>query len=103
MTWQALILAVFGLGAWAQLPPPDRPANGPESMRLPDGRSRAEMILKADHAASLKDLESMRKLMDEVRMEMEKNDRHVLSVGALKKLEEIEKLSKKIRGRLTRY
>jgi hypothetical protein len=34
---------------------------------------------------------------------MEKNDRHVLSVGTLKKLDDIEKLSKRIRGRMKRF
>jgi hypothetical protein len=34
--------------------------------------------------------------------ELEKNDRHVLSLTSLKKTEEIEKLAKRIRSRLRR-
>lgn len=45
----------------------------------------------------------MRKLVDDLKMEMEKNDRHILSVSSLKKLDEIEKLVKKIRGRMKRF
>ena len=70
---------------------------------MPDGRNRTEMILKAEHEASLRDLDAMRKLVDDVKIEMEKNDRHVLSVGTLKKLDEIEKLTKKVRSRMKRF
>jgi hypothetical protein len=42
-------------------------------------------------------------LSEEVRIELEKNDRHVMSVTTLKKLEEIEKLAKRIRSRLKRF
>ena len=75
----------------------------PEILKTPDGRNRTEMILKAEHESSLKDANEIRKLIDEVKIDMEKNDRHVLSVGTLKKLEEIEKLSKRIRGRMKRF
>jgi len=61
------------------------------------------MILKSDHEASLKDVETMRRLIEEVKIDMEKNDRHILSVATLKKLDDIEKLSKKIRGRMKRF
>lgn len=71
--------------------------------RLPDGRSQTEEILKADHAQNLKDAGELYRLSEELKIELEKNDRHVLSVGMLKKTEEIEKLAKRIRGRLKRY
>ena len=107
MMRQALILTAALGGLWAQLPPIDRPTGAgtgsPEILRTPDGRNRTEMILKADHEASLKDLETVRKLVEEVKIDMEKNDRHVLSVGTLKKLDEIEKLTKRIRGRMKRF
>jgi hypothetical protein len=86
----------------AQLPNP-APQGAANPDRLPDGRNRTELILKADHEASLRDAEQMRKLIDEVKMDMEKNDRHVLSLGTLKKLDEIEKLSKRIRTRMKRF
>ena len=103
MIRRALYLPVVCVCLLAQGPPPERPANGPEILRTPDGRNRTEMILKADHEASLKDVEAMRKLIDDVKIDMEKNDRHVLSVATLKKLDDIEKLTKKIRGRMKRF
>jgi hypothetical protein len=107
MTRRALYLPVACLCLYAQAPPLERPANprldNPEILRTPDGRNRTEMILKADHEASKKDVDTMRKLIEDVKIDMEKNDRHILSVSTLKKLEEIEKLSKKIRGRMKRF
>jgi hypothetical protein len=104
MLRRTLFLAVFGALLLAQQPRPE-PQNpdGPNILRTPDGRNRTEMILKADHEASLKDVEMMRKLIDDVKIEMEKNDRHILSVATLKKLDDIEKLTKKIRGRMKRF
>ncbi len=74
-----------------------------ELPRLPDGRSQSEAILKDEHAKSLKDAAEILKLAEELKLELEKNDRHVLSVGALKKTDEIEKLVKRIRGRMRRF
>lgn len=103
MTRRALYLPVFCVCLLAQGPPPERPLGAPEVLRTPDGRNRTEMILKAEHEASLKDVDTMRKLIEDVKIDMEKNDRHVLSVGTLKKLDDIEKLSKKIRSRMKRF
>ncbi|MEJ7606191.1 MAG: hypothetical protein WKF37_07960 [Bryobacteraceae bacterium] len=75
----------------------------PEEPKLPDGRSQREAILKADHEKSVKDAADLMKLSDELRVDLEKNDRHVLSVATLKKLEEMEKLVKRIRGRMRRF
>ncbi len=72
-------------------------------MRGPDGKDRTQDLLKADLASNLKDLEAIKRLTDEITMELEKLDRHVLSVGALKKLDEIEKLTKRVRGRMKRF
>ena len=71
--------------------------------KLPDGRSQKEAILKADHAKSLEDAGELMKLSENLKIDLEKNDRHVLSVGTLKKLDEMEKLVKRIRGRMKRY
>lgn len=83
--------------------------------QLPEGRhehpedkprlkqSQVEELLKADHRKSLEDSAQLLKLAEELKVELEKNDRHVLSVAALKKTEEIEKLAKRIRGRMKRF
>jgi len=104
MLRRTLFLAVFGALLCAQHSPPEPNTPGdPSILRTPDGRNRTEMILKSDHEASLKDVETMRRLIEEVKIDMEKNDRHILSVATLKKLDDIEKLSKKIRGRMKRF
>jgi hypothetical protein len=74
-----------------------------EPGRLPDGRSQSEEILKADHQQNLKEAAELVKLAEDLKAELEKNDRHVLSMGAVKKTDDIERLAKRIRGRLKRY
>ena len=83
-------------------PPLDRPPRGDEPPRLPDGRSQTEEILKSEHKKSLRELDEIVKLTEEVKAEMEKHDHHVVSLSALRKLDEIEKRTKRIRGRLRR-
>jgi hypothetical protein len=84
----------------AQVPRP-RPED-PATVRLPDGKLQSEEILKAEHKRTLKDADELVRLSEEVRKELDEHEHHVLSIGLLKKLEEIEKLSKKMRGRLKR-
>lgn len=91
------IMLLAGLTLLAQI---RRPEEGP---KLPDGRSQNEEILKAEHEKSLKDAGELIKLAEDLKIELEKNDRHVLSMGAVKKTEEIEKIAKRIRGRMKRY
>lgn len=82
------------------------PDNRPDRVdpdRFPDGRKRSEEILKAEHKKTLEDLAEVKKLIAEITEEFERNDRHVLSVGTLKKLDEIDKRTRRIRGRLKRY
>ena len=71
-------------------------------VRLPDGKSQREEILKADHAKDLADARALVELAGDLQRELEKNDRHVLSVASIRKTEEIEKLAKRIRSRLRR-
>jgi hypothetical protein len=75
----------------------------PLDTKLPSGKSQREEILRADHQKSLKDAAELVKLSEALQIELEKNDRHVLSVSSLKKLEDIEKLTKRIRSRLKRF
>ncbi|MCA2969891.1 MAG: hypothetical protein INH43_15365 [Acidobacteriaceae bacterium] len=99
MAFRALILLVFAAGSgWGQGFPP-APADAPPV----GGKDRTEELLKADHKANLKDLETIRQLSESIQAELEKHDRHVLSVGAIKKLDEMEKLTRRIRGRMKRF
>ena len=105
MAIQALFLLVLAGAVWAQgVPRPGGDLSPNESpMRGPDGKDRTQDLLKADLASNLKDLGAIKRLTEEITMELEKHDRHVLSVGALKKLDEVEKLTKRIRGRMKRF
>lgn len=66
-------------------------------------RSQVDAILKADHAKSVEEAGKLVKLAQELQEELERSDRHVLSMTALKKAEEIEKLAKRIRNRMKRF
>jgi len=66
-------------------------------------RQQVEDLLKADHAKSLEDAAKLVKLAEELKSEIEKNDRHVLALSALRKTEEIEKIARRIRGRMKRF
>jgi hypothetical protein len=98
-----LALLVMAIALLLAAQAPKDPTVDPDNPRLPNGKSQKEEILKADHEKSLEDAAKLMQLTEELKIELEKNDRHVLAVGTLKKLEEIEKLSKRIRGRLKRY
>lgn len=74
-----------------------------EPKRLPDGSLQSEAILKSDHKRTIEDLEAIKSTIAEIEAEFEKNNYHVLSVTALKKLEDVEKRSRRIRERLTRH
>lgn len=98
-----LLLLTVGFTAliFAQAPKDAVPDSA--DMRLPNGKSQKEEILKADHEKSVEDAGKLMNLTEELKIELEKNDRHVLAVGTLKKLDDIEKLTKRIRSRLRRY
>ncbi len=99
-------VCLFGIAfvAPGQREQPDRDsAERSSDVRLPNGKSQQEEILKADHEKDLQDARQLVELAEQLKMELEKNDRHVLSVSSLKKTEEIEKLARKIRSRLRRF
>jgi len=60
-------------------------------------------LIKANYDANLKDLERMRKILDSVQEEIEQSKGHVLSLKALKDLEELERTSKRVRDRMRRH
>jgi hypothetical protein len=101
------VLALFALLTWSGFSqtPASQDASGPkeEPKRLPDGTLQSEAILKSDHKRTIEDLEAMKAIIQGIQTELEKNDHHVLSVGALRKLEDVEKRARRIRERLTRH
>ncbi|HBY58320.1 MAG TPA: hypothetical protein DEH78_00755 [Solibacterales bacterium] len=99
LVFAVLLVAVL---ATAQIPRQRNP-NEPEDVRLPSGKRQTEEILKVEHEKNLEDAAELVKLAEDLKAELEKNDRYVLSLGAIKKTDEIEKIAKRIRSRLRRF
>ncbi len=79
-----------------------KPNQEEQPKRLPDGTLQSEAILKSEHKRMLADVKRMGELTKDIEAELEKFGHHVLSTGLLKKLEEIEKLARRMRGRYNR-
>jgi len=94
-----LILPLLAIGlVFSQIEPPERGAD--REVKLPNGKSQQEEILKADFKKTLEDAAELVKLAEQLQDDLIKDDRHVLSISTLKKTEDIEKLAKRIRTRL---
>ena len=73
---------------------------GEDDVVLPNGKLQKDEILKAEHRQNLKDAAELAELAEQLKIDLEKNDRYVLSIATLKKTDDIEKLAKRIRSRL---
>jgi len=101
MRLRCTLILACALACPAQKPAPLPPPPGtPDDTRLPNGKLQRDEILKADYAKSLEDARELSRLAEELKLDIEKNDRYVLSIATLKKTEEIEKIAKRIRDRL---
>lgn len=89
--------------AQAPTSPDSPPRREDEPARLPNGKLQSEEILKDDYQKNLKDAQDLIDLAQSLKSSIEKGREHVLSLGDLKKTQEIEKLAKRIRGRMRRY
>jgi hypothetical protein len=74
--------------------------HSPPPVRLPNGKLQRDEILKAEHKKALADCDRLLKMAEDLKIELERNSSHVLSLGAIRKTEEIEKLARRIRGRM---
>jgi hypothetical protein len=99
-----LLLPPLAVGLlFSQIDPRERhkPSDdSPAEIKLPNGKSQQEEILKTDYQKTLQDAAQLSKLADELQDDLNREDRHVLSLATLKKAEDIEKLAHKIRTRL---
>jgi hypothetical protein len=95
--------AVTSGGSASAQPPREHDPLSERDLKLPNGKSQKDEILKADRERNIEDAKALAKLSEELSAEIEKNDRFVLSIPTLKKLDEAEKLVKRIRGRMKRY
>jgi hypothetical protein len=96
---------LLGMGAaWQELPPPQSiPPKEDRDRKLPNGKSQNAEILNADYQKSLKDAAELVDLSQALQKELESSSSHVLSIASLKKAEEIEKIAKRIHGRMRRF
>jgi hypothetical protein len=76
------------------------PKSPDEDTRLPNGKSQRDEIARQQHADALKDVDALVAAAEELRDELKHAGDYIVPVGSLRKTEEIEKLAKKIRGRL---
>ncbi len=74
----------------------------PEGIRLPNGKSQQDEILKADYQKNLKDARELVSLARMFEENLEKDDAFVFSLASVKKLDDMEKITKRIRGRMMR-
>jgi len=71
-------------------------------VKLPNGKSQKDEIIRIDYEHNLRDAGKLARLSEEIKDDLEKGDRYLVSTKTLKKLEDVEKLSKDIRQRLRR-
>ena len=86
--------------AQQRLPRPGHPDDEDAPLRLPNGKNQRDEILKADYEKNVKESRELADMAKQFADDLEKNDRFVLSVASLKQLDEIEKLARRIRGRM---
>ncbi len=94
----ALGPAALAVSLMRAQPPPDDPA----PRRMPNGQLQTDVILKADYQQNVKDARELTALAKSIELDFDKNDQNVLSLGLLRKLDDMDKLTKRIRGRIRR-
>jgi cell division septation protein DedD len=101
--WRGALMASMLAIAWIAFGQASErpPALDPQSdVTLPNGKSQRAEILKAEREKNIKDAAQLVDLAKELQQDIEKNESYVLSLTTLKKTDEIEKLVKRIRGRV---
>ena len=76
------------------------PANPDEDRKLPNGKSQKDEIAKHEHEKALEDAQDLVTMAQQLRDELQKAGDYVVPMASLKKTEEIERLARRIRGRL---
>ena len=80
--------------------PPDSDTS---DMRLPNGKSQRQEMIKADHKKSQADAAELVVLAQQLQEELDRSEHQVLNLKLVKKAEEIEKLARRIKDRMRRY
>src|SRR5215472_12637478 len=82
------------------LPPVKRTPADPLDRQLPNGKSQRDEIARADYKKNLEDAARLAQLSQELKEELGRGDAFVVSTKTIKKLDDVEKLAKDMRGRL---
>lgn len=105
------LLALLAAGPallFGRAQPPGYPAQPPlplpntrnENPRLPNGKLQKDAIAREEHKQALKETDRLIAVAQELKKQLEQSGDYVVPVSAVRKTQEIEKLAKKIRGRL---
>lgn len=78
------------------------PFGGGVDAKMPDGRSRTLLTLKSDAEKSSEDMAKVVELAKELQEEIETNQFHTVDLGSVRKAEEIIRLVRRVKGRLSR-
>lgn len=100
------LLFTMTLIALAQVPqdlPRVETPSEQQDRKLPNGKSQRDEIVKADYKKNVQDAAELSQLARELNDDLEKSGSNTVSVKTIKKLDDIEKLARNIRGRLKRY
>jgi hypothetical protein len=71
-------------------------------VKLPNGKMQKDEIIRVDYEHNLRDAAELARLSEEIKDDLEKGDRYLVSTKTLKKLDDVEKLAKDIRQRMRR-
>ncbi len=66
----------------------------------PTARSKTDEILRLEYEQNVKDAQELANMARTFEEDLEKDDRFVLSLSSLKKLDDMERLTKRIRSRM---
>ena len=72
------------------------------SDRMPDGSSRTLLILKKDAEKSSEDMARVVELATELKADIEKNEFHSVDLGSVRKAEEIIRIVRRVKSRLSK-
>ena len=89
-------------GQWPDSPRLPRDGTRDTPVRLPNGKLQQDEILKDDYRKTLADCKELVRLAENLKTAVEKDEQYVLSLTSIKQTEEIEKLARRIRGRMKR-
>jgi hypothetical protein len=97
----ALAARVLSAQTFTQQDPLPVPGVGSaDEYHLPNGKLQRDAILKDEYNHNLKDARDLIDLTRLFELDLEKSDANVLSLDLLKKLDDIERITKRIRGRM---